>query len=58
MRIIRACSEMGIETVAVYSRQTKKHCIPSLQMKPSASESSTGKDSYLNMEHIISATIA
>ena len=25
VRIIRACREMGIETVAVYSRQTKMH---------------------------------
>ena len=43
VRIIRACREMGIETVAVYSeadkealqRQTATACIPCLQMKQS-----------------------
>ena len=34
VRIIRACREMGIETVAVYSEADKE---PSLQTKPSAS---------------------
>ena len=36
VRIIRACREMGIETVAVYSEADKKHCTRSLQMKQSA----------------------
>ena len=35
VRIIRACREMGIRTVAVYSEMP---CIPSLQMKQYASE--------------------
>ena len=35
VRIIRACREMGIETVAVIQKQIKKHCIHSLQMKQS-----------------------
>ena len=36
VRIIRACREMGIETVAVYSEADKEHCTRSLQMKQSA----------------------
>ena len=36
VRIIRACREMGIETVRSIPRQIKKHCTRSLQMKQSA----------------------
>ena len=38
VRIIRACREMGIRTVAVYSEADRDACIPSLQMKQYASE--------------------
>lgn len=38
VRIIRACREMGIETVAVYSEADKEACIHSLQMKRSVSD--------------------
>ena len=36
VRIIRACREMGIETVAVYS-EADKEALPSLRMKQSVS---------------------
>ena len=35
VRVIRACREMGIRTVAVTLRQIKMRCIPSSQMKQS-----------------------
>lgn len=38
VRIIRACREMEIETVAVYSKQTGMHCMQSWQMRLSASD--------------------
>ena len=38
VRIIRACREMGIETVAVYSEADAKPFIQSLQMKRSVSD--------------------
>ena len=37
VRIIRACREMGIETVAVYSEADKEALHTKLQMKQSAS---------------------
>lgn len=33
VRIIRACREMGIKTVAVFRSLIGRHCIRSLQMK-------------------------
>ena len=33
VRIIRACKEMNIKTVAVYSEIDKMQCIQNLQMK-------------------------
>ena len=38
VRIIRACREMGIETVAVYSEADAEAFIQSLQMKRSVSD--------------------
>lgn len=37
VRIIRACREMGIETVASIRRLTRRLFIPSLRMKQSVS---------------------
>jgi len=57
VRIIRACKEMGIATVAVYS-QADSHALHTLLadeaicIGPAASS-----ESYLNMERILSATI-
>lgn len=38
IRIIRACREMGIETVAVYSEADRRHFIHSLPMRRSVSD--------------------
>ena len=58
VRIIRACREMGIETVAVCSDIDKE----SLHVQLADSYICIGdmhpKNSYLNMERILSATIA
>ena len=57
VRIIRACREMGIETVAVYSEADKD----ALHAKLADVEICIGpaklSESYLSMERIISATI-
>ena len=58
VRIIRACREMGIQTVAVYS-EADKDCLHTLLadeaicMGPAVSG-----QSYLNMERILAATVA
>ena len=58
VRIIRACREMGIKTVAVYS-EADRECLHTLLadeaicIGPAAST-----QSYLNMERIIAATVA
>lgn len=58
VRIIRACREMGIKTVAVYS-EADKDCLHTLLadeaicIGPAASS-----QSYLNMERILTATVA
>lgn len=58
VRIIRACREMGIQTVAVYS-EADKDCLHTLLadeaicIGPAASS-----QSYLNMERILAATVA
>ncbi len=57
MRIIRACREMGIATVAVYSEADEEAFIHSWQTKQSVSVRDHLTDSYLNMEQIISATM-
>ena len=38
VRIIRACREMGIETVAVYSEADREALHTQLRMKPSVSD--------------------
>lgn len=57
VRIIRACREMGIETVAIYSTMDKDALHVQLADEAVCVGPPKGKDSYLNMENIISATI-
>ena len=57
VRIIRACREMGIETVAVYSEADKEALHTQLADEAVCIGPAPSSDSYLNMEQIISATI-
>ena len=57
VRIIRACREMGIETVAVYSEADKEALHTKLADEAICIGPTPSKDSYLSMENIISATI-
>ena len=57
VRIIRACREMGIETVAVYSEADKEALHTQLADQAVCIGPGPSKDSYLNMERIISATM-
>ena len=57
VRIIRACREMGIETVAIYSTMDKDALHVQMADEAVCVGPPKGKDSYLNMENIISATI-
>lgn len=58
VRIIRACREMGIQTVAVCSEADKDALHAQLADETVCIGPAPSKDSYLNMESIISATIA
>ena len=58
IRIIRACREMGIETVAVYSEADRDALHAQLADEAICIGPAASKDSYLNMERILSATIA
>jgi acetyl-CoA carboxylase biotin carboxylase subunit len=57
VRIIRACKEMGIETVAVYSEADKEALHVLLADEAVCIGPAKSKDSYLNMQNIISATV-
>ena len=57
VRIIRACREMGIRTVAVYSEADREALHAQLADEAICIGPAASKDSYLNMENIISATI-
>lgn len=57
VRIIRACRELGIQTVAVYSEADREALHTQLADEAICIGPATSKDSYLNMENIISATI-
>ncbi len=57
VRIIRACREMGIRTVAVYSEADREALHAQLADEAICIGPAQSKDSYLNMESIISATI-
>lgn len=58
VRIIRACREMGIKTVAVYSQADADALHTQLANESICIGKAEAKDSYLNMERILSATIA
>ena len=57
VRIIRACREMGIETVAVYSEADREALHAKLADEAICIGPASLADSYLSMEKIISATI-
>ena len=58
VRIIRACREMGIETVAVYSEADKDSLHVQLADQSVCIGPKNPKDSYLNLGRISRATIA
>ena len=57
VRIIRACREMGIETVAVYSEADREALHTQLADEAVCIGPAPSSQSYLSMENIISATI-
>lgn len=56
VRIIRACKEMGIKTVAVYSEIDKNSLHVKLADEAVCIGPANSKDSYLNMKNILEAT--
>ena len=58
VRIIRACREMGIKTVAVYSEADRDALHTQLADEAVCIGKAPALDSYLNMERILCATIA
>ena len=57
VRIIRACREMGIATVAVYSEADEESLHTQLADEAICIGPGPSAQSYLNMEQIISATM-
>ncbi len=57
VRIIRACKELGIATVAVYSEADRDSLHVKLADEAVCIGKAKSQDSYLNMENIISATV-
>ena len=57
VRIIRACKDMGISTVAVYSEADEESIHVALADEAICVGKASPKDSYLNMENIISAAL-
>ena len=57
VRIIRACREMGIETVAVYSEADKDALHTQLADEAVCIGPAKSSESYLNMQNIISAAV-
>ena len=57
VRIIRACKEMDIETVAVYSEADRESLHVLMADEAVCIGPYKSKDSYLNMQNIISATV-
>ena len=58
VRVIRACKEMGIRTVAVYSKADAESIHVALADEAICIGEAAAKDSYLNQERIVSAAIA
>ncbi|MDO5426016.1 MAG: acetyl-CoA carboxylase biotin carboxylase subunit [Eubacteriales bacterium] len=58
VRIIRACREMGIKTVAVYSQADSEALHTQLADEAICIGPAASSASYLNMERLLSATIA
>lgn len=58
VRIIRACREMGIKTVAVYSEADRESLHTLLADEAICIGPAPSTKSYLNMERILSATVA
>lgn len=58
VRIIRACREMGIKTVAVYSEADREALHTQLADEAICIGPAAAVESYLNMERILSACIA
>lgn len=58
VRIIRACREMGIQSVAVYSEADRDALHTQLADEAVCIGKAAPSDSYLNMERILSAAIA
>lgn len=58
VRIIRACKEMGIETVAVYSEADQNSLHVALADERICIGANAAVDSYLNQKNIISAALA
>ena len=58
VRIIRACREMGIKTVAVFSEADRDALHAQLADEAICIGPAAPQESYLNMERILSATIA
>ena len=57
VRIIRACREMGIETVAVYSEADREALHTQLADEAICIGPAPSSESYLNMQNIMSATL-
>lgn len=57
VRIIRACREMGIHTVAIYSEIDKNALHVNMADEAICVGPAKPQDSYLNMENILSATV-
>ena len=58
VRIIRACREMGIATVAVFSEPDREALHTQLADEAVCIGPAKGTDSYLNMQNIISAAVS
>ena len=57
VRIIRACREMGIATVAVFSEPDREALHTQLADEAVCIGPARSADSYLNMQNIISAAV-